>query len=260
MQGGFEEGESDLDDIFIGVKELSGKSLKEKWEGKVSADEFYKNSIFYLFDMLKNITEADPSKNSLGPFYDYIPNLDFLLCTDMGPEQADFIISSKSKLVFVHIKCGKTKKPESSAGALFEVGSQALKNMEHMISLNKQLKASNSGYMVKSWPSGNAKNRLNERVRLLNGKRFINVENNPELRKKAYEDAWDVVIERRSSPRVEKEIWVVAGNSFSKSDFFTQLNLGNKGRATSLQAYQLIQSWNATASSEDIGIKFFVSK
>lgn len=260
IQGGFDPVESGLDNDFIPLVELSKLNLKEKYEKKVKLDEFHSNSIFYLIDMLKNISLPDPTKKSLGPFYDYIPNLDLMLCTDMGTEQADFVLSSKSKLVFVHVKCGKAVNMQSSAGALFEVGSQALKNMEHMISSNMKLKASNRGHMIKSWPTGSADKVLRERVRVFNGNRINNPNNDSQLRETIYDEVWEEIISRRISPRVEKEVWIVTGNAFSKSHFFDQLTKGDEGKAESLQAYQLIQSWYSTLASEDIGLKFFVSE
>lgn len=259
-QGGFDAVGSGLDLDFISIDGLTKNELKEKYEDEVELDEFSPNSIFYLIDMLKNISLDNPSKDSLGPFYDYIPNLDLLLCTDMGTEQADFVLSSSSKLVFVHVKCGKTTNPQSSAGSLFEVGSQAIKNLEHMISLNKDLKASNRGRMIKPWPSDNDGRKLNERIRLYERKRFVNPKNDSKIREEKYDQVWDEVISRRSSPRVEKEIWVVIGNGFSKSHFFEQLSKGVKGKPESLQAYQLVQSWYASLATEDVGMKFFVSE
>src|SRR5690606_24598550 len=101
--------------------------------------------------------------------------------------------------------------------------------------------------------------KLNERVRLLNGERFVNPENDSKLREKVYDQAWGEVIARRLSPRIEKEIWIVSGNAFSKKHFFNELSKGEKGKAESLQAYQLIQSWYASLAIEDVSIKFFVS-
>ena len=259
-QDGFDPKESGLDDDFIGIPELTNENLKEKYEENVEEDEFDSSSIFYIIDQLKSVVDKDSTKRSLGPFYDYIPGLDLMLCTDMGTEQADFVLSSKSKLVFIHVKCGKTTSPQSAAGALFEVGSQAIKNLEHMISSSEDLKASNRGYMINPWPSKTAVKKLNERVRLLNGERFVNPENDSKLREEVYDQAWDEVMKRRSSPRIEKEIWIVSGNAFSKKDFFNELKKGEKGKPESLQAYQLVQSWYTSLAAEDVGIKFFVSK
>ena len=176
----------------------------------------------------------------------------------MGTEPADFIISSPEKLVYVHVKCGSSAhRPESSAGALAEVGSQAIKNMEMLISRDKNLKAANWANLLSEWPQPNAPQRLQNRIPVLDGTRF-------DITQETIEDAlsrlWDVVTQRRRSTAVRKEIWVVAANSFSVSDFENQMRLGSRGRSESRQAYQLIQGWVAAAANLDVEILFFASE
>lgn len=58
---------------------------------------------------MSNVQNPSVSLNNLGQFFEYLPNIDLMLCTDMGTEPADFILSSKDKVVFVHVKCGKSR-------------------------------------------------------------------------------------------------------------------------------------------------------
>jgi hypothetical protein len=177
----------------------------------------------------------------------------------MGTEPADFILSSPSKLVYVHIKCDSTNAPQSAAGKLAEVCSQAIKNIEMLISGNHQLQPANKATLLNEWPSNNAPNRIQERIRIFNGTRFDNPTVSVQLREDKLNELWDVVSERRSSFLVKKEVWVVTANAFSKSDFSAQMRLGNQGRSESLQAYQLIQSYLSTSYNNDIEFKLFVS-
>lgn len=267
VEGEFKIASSSLENIVIGIPDLLDDKLDEKGyveivkgERKVVqvvGEEFNENSIFCMLDKLKSQSQLNPTLSQLGPFYKYIPDVDLVFCTDMDTEPADFILSSVSKLVYVHVKCGTAKDPQSSAGALAEVGGQAVKNVEMLITGDKNLKAANLNILVSAWPTRNAPQQMAERIRLLRGARFTALDQN--AREIAVKEAWDIIAQRRKSSRVQKEIWLVAANSFSASHFENQLNKGHAGSQESLQAYQLIQGWISTAHSNDIDLKIFVS-
>lgn len=268
VEGDFKIASSSLQNVVIGMPELLGSDLDEKGyvevvKGKdkviqVSNEEFYKDSIFFMLDKLKENSHLDPTRSQLGPFYKFIPDVDLVFCTDMATEPADFIISSVSKLVYVHVKCGGAAiSPQSPAGALAEVGGQAIKNIEMLISANEGLKAANWGILKSPWPTPNAPQKITERLRLLRGARVA--ASDQKARDLAVQQAWEIIALRRKSSRVRKEVWIVCANGFSASHFEKQLNKGHAGSQKSLQAYQLIQSWISTAHSNDVDLKVFVS-
>ncbi|WP_084589484.1 DEAD/DEAH box helicase [Cobetia amphilecti] len=253
-----------LSNMVIGLDSLQGAGLDEKGhigEGVydiVGGDEFKCSSIFYLVDQLKCNGLKDPAKSQLGPFYSYIPEVDFILNSDMGTEPADFILSSNNKLVYVHIKCGKAKyQPQSAAGALAEVGAQAIKNIEALISTDESFLFGNISELNSPWPNQNQDNKMYNRLRLFNGERVFS-ENN-EDRKKKLEESLNVLAARRKSTVVDKEIWIIAANSFSVDHFSCQLSRGSRAYSETLQAFQLMQSWISTAHVNDVGLKIFVS-
>lgn len=257
---GFELDQSKLGACVVAVSELLRDGLSEKAENEVDVDEFSPSSIFYLIDQLKAVSDPAATIIHHGPFFSGIADLDLLLCTDMGTEPADFILSSPTKLVFVHVKCGDaSQRPQSSAGALAEVGSQAIKNLEVLTSANRSLMPGNWASMRNHWPVQNAPRVLRERVRLLGRKRIANPDVSMQLRVDALRQAWDIVADRRASPTVSKEIWLVAGNSFSRSHFERQLRRGNRAVSESLQAFQLIDSWQSLAANNDVAFKIFAS-
>lgn len=257
-QGGFEIEESELGKIIIGIPALLQKGLTEK--GKISGaenDEFDLLSVFYLVDKLKNYSLKNPSLADLGPFYDYMAHPDILLCSDMGAEPADFIVSSADKLIYVHVKCGSSsKRPQSSAGAIAEVGSQAVKNLEMLMTSDRNLLAANWSELLNEWPTNGAKNRLKSRIRMLDGKRFDDSTSNLESEMKRL---WSIIADRRKNHAVKKEVWIIAANSFSRTHFATQMNLGPGGSSESLQAYQLIQGWIGACSNLDVELRIFVA-
>ncbi|MCK0713583.1 DEAD/DEAH box helicase [Chromohalobacter sarecensis] len=262
VEHSFNFDESNLANVVIGFPELLGKNLDEKGyrDGvyQVVNQNFSTESIFHLLDKIKANGMGNPTREDLGPFSPYIPNADLVLNTDMGTEPADFILSSKSKLVYVHIKCGNSfSRPNSSAGALAEVGSQAIKNMEMLVSGNELLKPGNWNLLLSAWPTAGAEQLMHERIRLINGQPYT--ASNSQDRQQKLNEAWEVVFQRRRSTAVRKEIWIVAANSFSVRHFKSQLWLGKNAASETLQAYQLINSWISTAHSNDVELKIFVA-
>lgn len=243
---------------IIALSELHEQRLDEKDRGNVSPDEFGECSIFYLLDKLKGVSDSSLTPVDLGPFFKGIADLDLILCTDMGTEPADFILSSPSKLVFVHVKCGETDNPQSSAGAIAEVGGQAVKNLAQLISGNDDLLPGNLGSLKGKWPSPTSNPSL-ERLRLIDGARFYNNNDEEDLRHQQLGEAINIIKNRRRSYAVKKELWVVVGRAFSRRDFVDQISMGNDGRAESLQAYQLLDSWISTCADVDVDFKLFVS-
>ncbi|ENX20544.1 DEAD/DEAH box helicase [Acinetobacter sp. CIP 102136] len=238
---------------LISLPCLQHPDLDEKDEKKLTKTYFGQNSIFYLIDQLSNIHKSNVIAD-LGDFYPYIPNIDLILCTDMDTEPADFILSSPTKVIFVHVKCGDTTQPQSSAGALCEVGGQALKNL-HWLIHSGESKYANTAYLNQQWPrkSGSKPNRihLNTRIRLFEKKFDLNHK---------LKDVIKNIDERRLNPLVDKEIWIVVGNAFSKKHFVNQFQKGKTPSPESVQAYQLLDTWFNQASSNNVDLKLFVSE
>ena len=148
-QQGFQLTESVLGRQFIAVDELQADGLTEK--GAPDSGAFAANSVFRILDNLRyptNVGDSPGIRRMKGELID----VDVVLCTDMGTEAADFIFSSPHKLIYVHAKCGRSLQPRSSAGALAEVGSQALKNVEQLISKDLTLKFGNESRLKELWP------------------------------------------------------------------------------------------------------------
>lgn len=260
-QDGFSVRNSNLSEVLTGLPALLNSRLTEKGhvDGIVQTanDEFSSESVFYLVDQLKGCSGENPSVKDLGPFYRYLPDVDLVLCSDMGTEPADFILSSPTRLVYVHVKCGSSSvRPESSAGALAEVGSQAIKNLEMLVSADRNLKAVNWVTLLSPWPDKNAAQILTNRIRLLGGQRF---DANASSHKDALQQLWGIISDRRRSVGVRKEAWIVAVNSFSVSHFEDQMSMGRQGSGESIQAYQLMQAWLNTANSLDTELRIFAS-
>jgi superfamily II DNA or RNA helicase len=246
---------------LISYPELKKEHLTEK--GKLNSQKsFDKNSVFYLIDQIANKTKVGVPVDTLGIFYDSIPGANLLVCTDMGTEPADFVVASDKKLCFIHVKCGKSfNSPKSSAGALAEVGGQAIKNIVPLASKLRDYTPGNWTELHNSWPLPNDAITLDNRVRMIGGYTANEyIKQSGIANDKLMEEAWDKINSLRVSPSVEKEIWLVVGNAFSKKHFIESLKKGTTAPSESLQAYQFVDSWLSTCAINDIELKIFVSE
>lgn len=251
---------------FYSVPELQRKGLTEK--GRYEDSEyilttphaFDPDSIFSLVDSIARGQDEQFSSVGYAIVRKLIPDVDLVLCTDMGTEAADFIISSPKSLCFIHVKCGNSLRPNSPAGALAEVGSQAIKNIEYLVSSDDKLPFGNESILGSTWPRIGAAYHLRQRIRFM---AKDGVERSIPSTKKAYsarvEQALATIKARRRSLGCKKEVWIVAGNSFSYSSFKKEMAKGSNAKAESLQAYQLIDAWLAVSSANDVDLKIIVS-
>lgn len=237
-------------------------------EKGVSIDRAYVNttgesfdpaSMFSMIDGLAYAEVADAA--SLEILRSEIPGCDLVVCTDMGIEAADFIVSSPSKLCFVHMKHRGTDDPRSSAGAIADVGGQALKNLQHLISKSPLLSHGNRALLDQRWPTDAAVPSLVARVRKVGGVDPVTYmqANGLNDSRALIENVLGIVSKRRSSDAFEKEVWIVVGKGFSRSHFLGQMKRGLNAAAESLQAFQLLDSWISISADHDVAFKVFVS-
>ena len=233
---------------------LLKEGLSEKDESNTSTNSFGENSIFYEIDKLSNVKNEDPNLSVLGDFYQYLPNVDLILCTDLGKEPADFILSSPDKLVMAHVKCGSSsKKPQSSAGAIAEVGSQAIKNLDALVG-QKFGQYYNQTELNSPWKVGN-NIALDSRIRLYNKEFDPNTFGTPSK----IQEVLEKIEGRRKDVLVKKEMWIIVGNHFSASHFRSDMENISNAKGTSKQAYQLIDTWLTQLSNYEVELKLFVS-
>ncbi|EED40814.1 type III restriction enzyme, res subunit [Stenotrophomonas sp. SKA14] len=252
--------------IFFPLPELQALGLTEKGEVKQGEyvgtlnEKFDQNSVFDIIDSLAKGPHARYSSLEYRSLQAMIADADIVICSDMGTEAADFIISSPRLLCYIHAKCGDSVRPRSSAGALAEVGSQAVKNIEYLITSDTNLPFGNAALLPSPWPSPGATYKISRRLRVLKrlGENVVLPASN-QAYKARLEKAISIIAERRRSPACRKEAWIVAANSFSFSSFKRQLAKGSSANAESLQAYQLMDSWAATCSANDVELRVIVS-
>ena len=112
-------------DVLTSTPELEN-AVSEKGTAIVS-DDWDPASVFGMISALA------PSSGRRAPstMRKILPRPDFVLCTDLGSEVADFIITQGTRVVFIHAKVAPTLRL-CSASVLHDVASQAIKNLPHL--------------------------------------------------------------------------------------------------------------------------------
>lgn len=237
---------------------VSGHFYKPQFPfGKEFSEErFYPGKALFPIKSLRNIVveKATPrkgknsiwSKDSLFGFIDEsitkkkmffgLDNPDILICTDMGTEIADFLVSSPNYVALIHAKASPKWRP-FSAQALQEVLSQAQKNLAYLSRFSEN-KPKNVNNWDNEWTVGGGNGSVTRRIRVGSG---------------SAEDLWATVRTRIQDPSVECGIWVVLGNILSKSQLFTELSK-TPTSAEAIQCSFLIQS--TIAACFKVGAKF----
>ena len=141
--------------------------------------------------------------------------------------------------------------------AIYEVGSQAVKNLHTLVSQKFERYANDTNLRNKWKVSSNKSNQveLDSRIRLYNGKYDLNLFQQTNTLDEVFEE----IDKRRKDVLVKKEVWLVIGNAFSNSHFTKQMNHISNASDESKQAYQLIETWLTTLSNYDVDLKMFVS-
>lgn len=166
---------------------------------------------------------------------------DFLVCDDLqNPEIADFIgiDPTSRRIAFIHAKCGRSK---LSASAFAEVCSQAIKNLDYMSPFFERKPGEN----VKKWNySWSIKDIGKIKSRIIKGS-CTGLE------------FYNLFRSLVTDPRVKKEVWVMAGNTFDLTSFEKEISKKPaKMKPQVLQLYYLIKAtWSSVAS---IGAEFKV--
>lgn len=163
-----------------------------------------------------------------------------IVCTDLGAEIADFIGFDTDRVIFAHAK-GKSggKRSKTSASALHDVVSQAMKSLRYMTIGNEDVPESD--YWANEWRVGE---QYGPATRIRRGvARASGAE---------YWAAIDGVIQSHASSR---EVWLVLGRSLSKKALAAELQIP-KPRASALQCHALLTS--AWSASQQCGVRLRV--
>ncbi|KOP79894.1 hypothetical protein AMS60_16225 [Bacillus sp. FJAT-21945] len=218
-----------LNGIFGEYELLDNKRINsEKGDLTVQREEWTEDSLFYLVSSLgKDLKEGNEIKESLN-------EMDYLICTDLLSEIADFIglnIRNK-KIYFIHCKA---KKASRSASAFQDIVSQIIKNLDYAHPLSYRIPED-----VDKWDD-NWKLKEVTRKRIIKGDKRAN-------------EVWDLIKQYQRDPESVTYIWALTGKMFSLETYNQQKQESQGQFPEIIQIdYLLMYTWAAVQS---IGAKF----
>jgi superfamily II DNA or RNA helicase len=180
-----------------------------------------------IFGMVSAIAPSD-ARPILPEFAAIFPNADFVFCSDMGREVADFILcQGDERIAFVHAKAGDGNK--YSASALHVVSQQATKNLLYLQPLEDKTKPN-----MQKWPyPWKTTNITGTAPRLRQGAPVTPTE------------LWARARRVIANPRAEREVWLVLGRTLSVAALEQQ----RKKRPPAAEVINLITLLSSTWSS-----------
>ncbi|GAB2472251.1 DEAD/DEAH box helicase [Jatrophihabitans fulvus] len=192
---------------------------------KIDDDDWQPNTVFGLISALAPTSGRSAPEVMKALF----TTPDLVLCTDLGSEVADFLVTGPTRVAFIHAKASHDTR-HYSASALHEVAAQAIKNLHHLQPLaDIPMPAQN---WMKSWK---AKGVEGTTARLRHGQFSSG------------SDIWKHVRERIADPNTDREVWLVVGNSLSRSALEKQAKKA-KPAAEAIQVFSLLQTtWGAVS-------------
>jgi hypothetical protein len=194
-------------------------------KGDTSQDnDWDEQSIFGIISALA----ADSNRAPEPAMAALLDSPDILICTDLGPEIADFMALKGDRVVLVHAKAASSPSP-TSASALHDVVSQALKNLPYLQPFEETKPP--TGYWTRPWKAAD-KGQIDRR------------------RSGTYTNGSDVWKRLRAviaNPQSNREVWLVMGQALSVSRLRAELEK-KKPAPQVLQIFSLLQTaWSATS-------------
>jgi hypothetical protein len=211
-------------DVLYPLQELAA-ATSEKGVTIVNAD-WNPTSVFGI------ISSLSPSNNRVAPapMLNALPMPDLVLCTDIGTEVADFVITGGGCVVFIHAKASP-QTHHYGASALHAVAAQAIKNLHHLQPLT------DTPMSTRTWTGmwSGAPHVTGTTPRL----RYGNFQSGPEM--------WKHIRRVVADPESDREVWLALGNSLSKARLEAEATR-RPPAPEAIQTFMLLQAtWSAVS-------------
>lgn len=231
---GIETFDERLNEILIEYKS-SKKIINEK--GKADKPKKQKNnwdddSLFYILSSLGG--NLDRENSGSAEIYKALEQMDYLICTDLGKEIADFIGLDEENDCAYYIHC-KASDTSLSASAFQDVCGQIIKNLDYVNPLGtripKDIEKWNEEWNVSKYNV--VKNRM--------------IKNKDGL---SPQKIWEKIKRISLKQNTNIYVWALLGNMFSKQQYFDQKQKGNNQKPEIIQIdYLLMSTWSAVQNS-----------
>ncbi|MFB5545249.1 DEAD/DEAH box helicase [Bacillus cereus] len=223
-----------LTKIFDEYSLIHDKKIdSEKGDLNTVRTEWSEDSLFYLVSSLgKDIDES----NGESFLKKNLEKMDYLMCTDLEKEIADFIGVNllENQVYFIHCKA---KDAKYSASVFQDVCGQIMKNLDYAHPLSER-EPNDLAKWNQDWVKQNVK-----RSRIIKG----NITS---------EEIWKKIKEIQRDPDSVTNVWALTGKMFSLDTYLKQKEAGVKQYPEIIQIdYLLMNTWTAVQS---VGAKFKV--
>ncbi|MGV0583799.1 DEAD/DEAH box helicase family protein [Mycobacteroides chelonae] len=209
-------------DILTGLPELA-TARREKGTDIVDGD-WDPQSVFGL------ISALSPASDRTAPqaMRALTDRPQMILCTDLGTEVADFVITTEQRIIFIHAKAS-LKGSVCSASALHDISAQAIKNLTHLQPLS--VAPMDRSRWMRPWSAPPYVAGSTHRLRWGS---FT-----------SSQQMWTHMRAHITTPGIEREVWLVLGNALSRRHLQEQARK-KPPAAEPVQVYALLQStWGA---------------
>ncbi|MCT9853679.1 DEAD/DEAH box helicase family protein [Priestia megaterium] len=210
-----------------------GKRYSKENLLKITKPKWDYNSLFYLVSSVGR--NLDPRSSGSQEIITALKNVDYLICTDLGAEIADFVAfnEQEKKIYFIHCKAHSS---ELSATAFQDVCGQIVKNLEYVNPLSTKVPKDIDTWK-EDWKVSNycvLKNRM-----VINPK-----ETKPQ-------EIWSKIKEVSRHQDSNIYVWALLGNMFSENKYFNEKQKKyNTQKPEIIQIdYLLMSTWSAVQGS-----------
>jgi superfamily II DNA or RNA helicase len=188
-----------------------------------------------LFDLLATCGEGTG-------FAKTMDGADLLVCDDMGTESADFVLAGPQRVVLIHAKAS-AKRSLYSCTALTEPVGQGTKNLRYLHPFEEVRPTKCENWHRNAWTAPKVEGKVKSRVILGKG---------------TGTELWALCQKRMRSPMVQREVWLVLGNMFSKQAFEKELRSASPAHAAIQSAY-LLEGLISTAMAIGVSVRVMCS-
>ncbi|MED4225642.1 DEAD/DEAH box helicase [Neobacillus cucumis] len=221
-----------LTTIFQEYNLIGDKKIEsEKGDLKTVRNMWSEDSLFYLVASLGSDIDESNGESLLKQS---LSKMDYLICTDLQKEIADFIgvnISEK-QVYFIHCKA---KDAKYSASVFQDVCGQVMKNLDYAHPLSPR-EPNDLEMWNGDWEKENVKTK-----RIIKGDISSN-------------EIWKKLKEIQSDPESTTNIWALTGKMFSLKTYLAQKRLGSDQYPEIIQTDYLLM--NTLAATQSVGAKF----
>jgi superfamily II DNA or RNA helicase len=205
-------------------------------KGKTSTDgDWAADSVFGLISALADTSARTPEPELAAA----LNEPDFLLCTDLGTEIADFVGIKHNRIALIHAKASSDPSP-TSASALHDVVSQAVKNLA-LLQPFDEVRPDTARWST-GWKADDGGT--------IPRKRAGNFGSTTE--------AWKQIRDVIADPQADREVWLVLGQSLSVARLEAELNKLRPAPQI-WHIYSLLQTAWAATSQMGARLRIFCS-